>query len=67
MDLTTLWIEISFTTFTRRFFLEPSFETYYTYCIYSTPDPVSRGIFFTDVNNRINIDCVLELYGFSNL
>ncbi|KAJ9481301.1 hypothetical protein VN97_g12184, partial [Penicillium thymicola] len=34
------WIEISFTTCTRRFFLEPSFKTHYAYYSYSIPDPV---------------------------
>ena len=59
-------IEISFTTYTQRFYLEPSFETYHTYCGYSTPDPVSWRYFDTGVNNNIKIDCVLNLYGFSS-
>jgi hypothetical protein len=40
-SLDTGWIEISFTTCTRRFYLKPSFETRYTYYIYSSPEPLS--------------------------
>jgi hypothetical protein len=37
----TGWIEISFTTCTRRIYLEPSLETRYTYYSYSSPEPLS--------------------------
>lgn len=35
------WIEISFTTCTRRIYLQPSLETRYTYYGYSSPEPLS--------------------------
>jgi hypothetical protein len=37
----TGWIEISFTTYSQEFFLEPSFEPHYTYYSYSSPEALS--------------------------
>jgi len=49
----TGWIEISFTTCTQRFFLEPSFKARYTYYGYSAPEPLSWQYSSTVVNNSL--------------
>ena len=40
LSYNALGIEISFTTCTRGFYLEPSFEKRYTYYSYSSPEPL---------------------------
>jgi hypothetical protein len=50
----TGWIEISFTIFSQRFFLGPSFETHCTYHGYSAPEPFSWQYSSTVVNNNLN-------------
>ena len=50
VSTSTGWIEISFTISSQRFFLEPSFETRYTYYGYSAPEPLSWQYSSTVVN-----------------
>lgn len=63
-ERTTGWIEISFTTYTHRFFLEPSFKQCYAYYSCSTPDSFSRRYSNTVVNNNTKIASVSRLYIF---
>ena len=49
----TAWIEISFTIYSQRFFLEPSFETRYAFYGYSAPEPLSWQYSSTVVNNSL--------------
>lgn len=53
IEARTGWIEISFTTYTKRFSLEPSFETHYTNYSYFAPDPFSWQHSSTAVNNNL--------------
>ena len=49
----TGWIELSFTVSSQRFFLEPSFETRYSYYDYSAPELPSWQYSSTVVTNSL--------------